>query len=84
MAQTTEHRGFEGPDVEPIAGTDSCEAPHLQPHVAGQLAVRMDDGTEFVAHRCDVTWLPREHDAWVVGGEPVVVADRSGASNCAR
>lgn len=36
-------------DVKPIAETDSCEAPHFQYHVSGQLAIRMDDGTEMVA-----------------------------------
>lgn len=28
------------------AGTASCVAPHFQYHVSGQLAIRMDDGTE--------------------------------------
>ena len=32
-------------DVKPIAKTESCEAPHFQYHVSGQLAIRMDDGT---------------------------------------
>jgi hypothetical protein len=32
-------------DVKPIAGTESCEAPHFQYHVSGQLSIRMDDGT---------------------------------------
>ena len=36
-------------DVKPIADTESCEAPHFQYHVSGRLAIRMDDGTEFVA-----------------------------------
>jgi hypothetical protein len=71
-------------DVKPIAGTPSCEAPHFQYHVAGQLAIRMDDGTEFVAGPGDVTSLPSGHDAWVVGDEPVTVVDWFGASNYAR
>jgi hypothetical protein len=71
-------------DVKPIAGTDSCDAPHFQYHVAGRLAVLMDDGTEFVAEPGDVTSLPSGHDAWVVGDEPVVVVDWFGASNYAR
>src|SRR5688572_16076985 len=71
-------------DVKPIAGTASCEAPHFQYHVSGQLAVRMDDGTEFVAGPGDVTSLPSGHDAWVVGDEPVVVIDWFGASNYAK
>ena len=36
-------------DLKPIAKTDSCEAPHFQYHLSGRLAIRMDDGTEFVA-----------------------------------
>ena len=70
-------------DVQPIAGTASCEAPHFQYHVSGRLAIRMDDGTEFVAGPGDVTSLPQGHDAWVVGDEPVVVVDWFGASNYA-
>jgi hypothetical protein len=71
-------------DVKPLAGTGSCTAPHFQYHVAGRLAIRMDDGTQFVATPGDVTSLPSGHDAWVVGDEPVVVVDWSGASNYAK
>jgi hypothetical protein len=71
-------------DVKPIAGTDSCEAPHFQYHVSGELAIRMDDGTELIAKPGDITSLPSGHDAWVVGDEPVVVVDFFGASNCAK
>jgi hypothetical protein len=71
-------------DVKPIAGTESCEAPHFQYHVSGRLAIRMDDGTEFIAEPGDVTSLPQGHDAWVVGNEPVVVVDWYGASNYAK
>ena len=71
-------------DVKPIAGTDSCEAPHFQYHVSGELAIRMDDGTEIVAKAGDITSLPSGHDAWVVGDEDVVVVDWYGASNYAK
>ena len=71
-------------DVKPIADTDSCEASHFQYHVTGRLAIRMDDGTEFIAGPGDVTSLPSGHDAWVVGDEPVVVVDWFGASNYAK
>ena len=70
-------------DVRPIAGTDSCQAPHFQYHVSGRLAIRMDDGSEFVAGPGDVTSLPSGHDAWVVGDEPAVVVDWFGATNYA-
>jgi hypothetical protein len=71
-------------DLKPIAGTESCEAPHFQYHVSGKLAIRMDDGTEFTAEPGDITSLPSGHDAWVVGDEPVVVVDWFGASNYAK
>src|SRR5664279_5904912 len=62
-------------DVKPIAGTDLCEAPHFQYHVAGTLRIQMADGAEFDAVPGDVTSLPAGHDAWVVGDEDVVVID---------
>ena len=71
-------------DVQPLAKTASCEAPHFQYHVAGKLGIRMDDGTEFVAGPGDVTSLPKGHDAWVIGDEPVVVVDWFGATNYAK
>ena len=71
-------------DVKPIAGTDSCEAPHFQYHVSGQLAIRMDDGTEIVAGPATSPRCRSGHDAWVVGDEPVVVVDWYGASNYAK
>jgi hypothetical protein len=67
-------------DVKPLAKTRSCEAPHFQYHVSGRLAIRMDDGTEFIAGPGEITALPSGHDAWVVGDEPVVVVDWFGAS----
>ncbi len=71
-------------DVKPIAGHASCEAPHFRYHVSGLLAIRMDDGAEFTAGPGDITTLPSGHDAWVVGDEPVVAIDWSGAGTYAR
>ncbi len=71
-------------DVQPIARTSSCEAPHFQYHVSGRLGIRMDDGQELIAGPGDVTSLPSGHDAWVVGDEPVVVVDWFGASSYAK
>ena len=70
--------------VKPVAGTEWCEAPHFQYHVAGTLHVVMADGTEFDALPGEVTALPSGHDAWVVGDEPGVVVDFFGASNYAK
>lgn len=71
-------------DVKPIVGTASCEAPHFQYHVRWRLAVRADDGTEFITEPGDITSLPSGHDAWVVGDEPVVIVDWYGASEYAK
>jgi hypothetical protein len=70
--------------VKPIAGTDLCEAPHFQYHVAGTLRIQMADGTEFDAQPGAVTSLPSGHDAWVVGDDEVVVIDWFGASEYAK
>jgi hypothetical protein len=70
--------------VKPIAGTDLCEAPHFQYHVAGTLRIKMADGTEFDAGPGAITSLPSGHDAWVVGDEDVITVDWFGASNYAK
>jgi quercetin dioxygenase-like cupin family protein len=70
--------------VKPIAGTELCEAPHFQYHVAGTLHVKTADGEEFDAGPGQVTSLPAGHDAWVVGDEDVVVVDWWGASSYAK
>ena len=81
----TEHQSFGSPDeTRDFPKGHSCEAPHFQYHVSGQLAILMDDGTELVAGPGDITSLPSGHDAWVVGDEPAVVVDWYGASNYAK
>jgi len=71
-------------DVQPLAKTASCEAPHFQYHVSGKLGIRMDDGTEIIAGPGDITSLPRGHDAWVISDEPAVVVDWFGATDYAK
>jgi quercetin dioxygenase-like cupin family protein len=70
--------------VKPMAKTEWCEAPHFQYHLAGTVHVVMSDGTEFDAGPGEVTALPSGHDAWVVGNEPAVLIDWSGARNYAK
>jgi quercetin dioxygenase-like cupin family protein len=70
--------------VKPIAGTELCEAPHFQYHIAGTLLIQMEDGREFEAGPGDVVAVPQGHDAWVVGDEPVVLVDWWGASDYAK
>jgi len=70
--------------LKPLVNTKSCEAPHLQYHVSGRLAVVMDDGSKAEYGPGDVSLLPPGHDAWVVGNEPVVVIDVQGMVNFAK
>jgi quercetin dioxygenase-like cupin family protein len=64
--------------VKPIAGTDSCEAPHAGYVLAGHMTVRMNDGTEENFDPGDVMMIEPGHDAWVVGEEPCMVIDWQG------
>ena len=70
--------------VQPIAQTPSCQAAHLQYHIAGRLVVRMDDGTEVRCQPGDVSFLPPGHDAWVEGDEPAVIVDFQGMVDFAK
>jgi quercetin dioxygenase-like cupin family protein len=70
--------------VKPIAKTESCEAPHLQYHIAGRLHVVMDDGSEAEYGPGDVSLIPPGHNGWVVGNDPVVVIDISGMTGYAK
>jgi len=70
--------------VKPIAGTDSCQAPHYGYQLSGTMTTRMDDGTETISKAGDVLNIPPGHDAWVVGNEPVVLIDFQGMADYAR
>ncbi len=70
--------------VKPIAGTDSCEAPHLGYVVSGRMKVVMDDGAELEIQPGDVVAIPPGHDAWVVGDEPCVLIDWQGYTDYAK
>jgi hypothetical protein len=70
--------------IKPVAGTELCEAPHFQYHVAGTLRIRMADGAEFDVGPGEVSVLMPGHDAWVVGDEPVTVIDWGGAHTWAK
>lgn len=61
--------------VKPIAGTDSCQAPHINYVISGRMKVVMDDGTEMEMGPGDAADIPPGHDAWVLGNEPCVAID---------
>jgi len=62
-------------DIQPIAGTASCEFHHVGVTLSGRLRVQMPDGTELEVGPGDVFEFPPGHDAWVVGDEPWVSVD---------
>jgi quercetin dioxygenase-like cupin family protein len=44
--------------VKPIAGTESCEVPHVGYVLSGRMRVRMDDGTEHEFGPGDAGTIP--------------------------
>ena len=61
--------------VKPIVGTDSCQVGHLIHVISGRIVVRMDDGSEAEFGPGDVGSIPRGHDAWIIGSEPLISID---------
>jgi quercetin dioxygenase-like cupin family protein len=70
--------------VKPIAGTDSCQAPHLGYFVSGRMHIVMDDGEEMDFGPGDFCVIPPGHDAWVVGNEAAIVLDWQGYADYAK
>ncbi len=70
--------------VKPIAQTTTCQAAHLGYQLSGRMHLVMDDGTEKDIGPGEIFSIPPGHDAWVVGNEPVVMLDITGAENYAK
>ena len=70
--------------VKPLVKTASCEAPHLQYHLAGRLHVVMDDGSAAEFGPGDVSLLPPGHDAWIEGNETCELVDFVGFADYAK
>ena len=51
---------------------------------SGRLKTKLEDGTEDEAGPGDAIFTPAGHDAWVVGGEPVILLDFKGAATYAK
>ena len=64
--------------VKPLAGTESCQVPHVGYVISGRMKVVMDDGTEGEAGPGEVVHIDPGHDAWTVGDEPCVMLDFGG------
>jgi len=77
--------GWRGSDsVKPIAKTMACQAPHFQYQLSGTLCIEMADGTQRECKAGDVCAVGSGHDAWVVGGEPVILVDFQGMARYAK
>jgi hypothetical protein len=70
--------------VKPVAGTDSCQVPHVGYVVSGRINVVMDDGQEQEYGPGDAVVIPPGHDAWTVGDEACVMLDFAGADEYAK
>lgn len=63
---------------QPFFNTKSHEVAHFGYQLSGRLMVSMDDGTQLECVAGDVTSIPKGHDGWVIGDEPVVMLDFQG------
>jgi len=70
--------------VKPLVKTDSCQQQHTGYIISGRMKVKMNDGTETEAGPGDVLSVPPGHDAWIVGNEPCVGIDFTGAKTYAQ
>ena len=70
--------------VKPIVKTNSCEVAHTMYVISGKMKVKMDDGSEVEFGPGDTGIVPPGHDAWVIGNEPCVTIDVTGAKTYAK
>lgn len=70
--------------VKPVVKTESCQQHHTGYIISGKMKVRMNDGTEADLGPGDLAIVPPGHDAWVVGNEPCVGVDFTGAKTYAK
>jgi uncharacterized cupin superfamily protein len=60
---------------------NSFQAPHTEYFISGRLRVVMDDGEEEEFGPGDAAVIPPGHNSWVVGNEPVIAVDFTGAKD---
>lgn len=85
LARITFERGWHWAEhVRSIAGTESCEVTHTLCILSGRIATRLDSGETFELGAGEVAFIPPGHDGWVVGDEPVVAIEVTGAAEYAR
>lgn len=65
--------------MKPKVGGDCCEVTHNLFCISGRMHVQMKDGEEFEIGPGDACFVGPGHDAWIVGDEPCVAIDTTGA-----
>lgn len=61
--------------------TNSCEAPNTVYVISGRIKVVTDDGSEIEGGPGDAAIIPAGYNGWVVGDEPCVMLDFTGAKD---
>ena len=85
IARGTFEPGWHWADhIKPIAGTASCQVTHTGYMISGRIGIRMDDGTVTEYGPGDVYFIPPGHDGWVIGDEPAVGFEITGAATFAK
>ena len=64
--------------IGPVTGDALCQVHHVSLVVSGRMAFQMNDGEASEFGPNAVVDVPPGHDAWVVGGETVVLVDLYG------
>lgn len=59
--------------MSPVAGTEFCQMHHMGVCISGKMHVKAVDGQEMEFGPDDVIDIPPGHDAWVLGGQPVIL-----------
>ncbi len=71
-------------DIKPKVGGESCQVNHNIYVLSGRMAIVMEDGTAFEIGPGDASHIGPGHDAWIVGNEPCVCLDWTGARTYAK
>ena len=69
--------------VKPLVRTNSCQAPHMSDIISGEFKVVMDYGTEIEGGPGD-SHNTTGTNTWVVGDQPCVMIDFTGAKDYAK
>ncbi len=71
--------------VGPSVGSTRCTVEHVGLVLAGTATAAFTDGRVIELHAGELFYIPPEpHDSWVVGDEPYVAIDFSGAEEYAK